>query len=82
MAIRQKMPEVPCWINDIDDDLIEFWLVAQQDPDALIRLLMECKNTYRDGRELYQKLIDTPPADGENVYKAARYFALHAEALC
>lgn len=41
------------WINDLNYDLYCFWAYARDDIKTLVKSILEFKNNYPDGRELY-----------------------------
>lgn len=44
------------WINDIYEDLYDFWMVTRDDISNLIRAVWEMREKYPEGMELYQFL--------------------------
>lgn len=44
------------WINDLNYDLYCFWASARDDIESLVKSILEFKNNYPDGRELYNYL--------------------------
>jgi DNA adenine methylase len=75
LVIKQLFPNIKVKINDLNYDLICFWKTLRDNPDNLIKEIKKIKETHRDGRELYNKLINKN--NGNEFEKAVRFFVLN-----
>ena len=75
LALRQRHPNAPFWINDLNAELYHFWLCLRDCPDALIQSVQRVKDTVRDGRALHRSLADDLPT--ESLQRAVRFFLLN-----
>lgn len=77
IALKQMYPERTFWINDLYEELYEFWDVLQKDKSSLIDQVWEWRKAYQnDGRGLHRYLVDhirTFP----KVKKGAAFFILN-----
>jgi DNA adenine methylase len=75
LYVRQKYPERKYWINDLNQQLYNFWKNIQQDSASIIKQILTWKGQYPDGRQLFNNLK-------HNVYRfnevelAGAYFTL------
>jgi DNA adenine methylase len=53
---KQRFPDKRYWINDIYTELYKFWIVAQNDINALINKVNEFKEQFTNGKELFYYL--------------------------
>jgi Site-specific DNA methylase len=75
LVIKQLFPNVKVRINDLNYDLICFWKTLRDKPDELIKEIKKIKENYKDGRELYERLINEN--NGNELEKAVRFFILN-----
>ena len=75
LVIKQLSPNVKVKINDLNYDLICFWKTLRDKPDNLIKEIKKIKEKYKNGRELYERLINEN--DGNELEKAVRFFILN-----
>lgn len=76
LAIRALYPQIPVWINDIDEDLVSFWLSLRDQPQQLVAQVLRLKETFQNnGRGLYEHLLEQDPQDG--LERAAAFFVLN-----
>jgi len=54
--VKQRYPDKKFWVNDLYSELYNFWLMAQNNIDALINKVYEWKKKYSIGKELYHFL--------------------------
>jgi DNA adenine methylase len=81
LFIRQRFPTVPCWINDVNEEVYCFWKCAATRNDEFVRAVRHIKNTTRDGKALFRALtIDWHHAKQNEVSefdRAVRFFVLN-----
>ncbi|MBX0310521.1 MAG: DNA adenine methylase [Sulfurihydrogenibium sp.] len=75
LVLKQLFPNIKIKINDLNYDLICFWKTLRDNPDKLIKEIKKIKETYKDGKKLYNKLINEN--DGNELEKAVRFFILN-----
>jgi Site-specific DNA methylase len=75
LVVKQLFPNVKVKINDLNYDLICFWKTLRDYPDELIREVKKIKETYRDGRKLYNELANKN--GGDEFERAVRFFVLN-----
>lgn len=64
------------WINDINFDLYLFWKYAKDNISNLVIEINKFKENYKDGRELYNYLINTDNLHSE-FERALRFFIMN-----
>lgn len=72
-----KEPSALETVNDIDQDLINFWLVCRESPDELIDKLMLTPYS----RALYERWKREPLPENDRIERAARWFYLSCAAF-
>jgi DNA adenine methylase len=75
LVVKQLFPNVKVKINDLNYDLICFWKTLRDNPDELIKEVRKIKETYRDGRKLYNEF--TTKNGGNEFERAVRFFVLN-----
>jgi DNA adenine methylase len=75
LVVKQLFPNVKVKINDLNYDLICFWKTLRDNPDELIKEVKKIKETYRDGRKLYNEFATKN--DGDEFERAVRFFVLN-----
>ena len=75
LVVKQLLPHVKVVINDINYDLICFWKVLRDRPEELIAEVKRIRETCKDGRALYKRLIEN--AGGDDFERAVRFFVLN-----
>jgi len=75
LVVKQLFPNVKVKINDLNYDLICFWKTLRDNHEELIKEIRKIKETYKDGRDLYNELI-TKNNDNE-FERAVRFFVLN-----
>ena len=68
---KRNFPDKKFWLNDAYFDLFKFWQQAQIDADALCNKIIEFKNQFADGKELYKYLKAN---DFNNLETASAFF--------
>jgi DNA adenine methylase len=64
------------WINDLSYDLYCFWAYAKDDIETLVESILEFKNNYPDGRELYNYFTRKDSLRNE-FDRAVRFFVMN-----
>lgn len=77
LAVRQKFPSIPVWINDLNTDLIAFWKTVQGDVTALTLELRKVRNNEHDGSALFERLRSSFEHDLTDFERAVRFFILN-----
>ncbi|MCA1991451.1 MAG: DNA adenine methylase [Coleofasciculus sp. S288] len=54
--IKQTLPNIQYWINDLNEDLYCFWKVAQSNLQQLVEEIEYRRDTYVDGKALFEEL--------------------------
>jgi len=76
LSVKQNIGNIDkFWINDINYDLYCFWKILKNKPDELCCAIMNIKNSWENGRELYNYYMqDTNYTEFE---RAVRFFVLN-----
>lgn len=77
LAVRQKFPSIPVWINDLNTDLIAFWTTLQTDVTALTLELRKVRETEKDGSVLFERLRSSFEHELSDFERAVRFFILN-----
>lgn len=77
LAVRQKFPSIPVWINDLNTDLIAFWTTLQTDVTTLTLELRKVRNTEKDGAALFERLRSSFEHNLTDFERAVRFFILN-----
>jgi DNA adenine methylase len=77
LTVRQKFPQVPIWINDLNYDLISFWRTVQTDCLALTGEVRQIKETEKNGKDLYERFRFSLADDLNEFERAVRFFVLN-----
>jgi DNA adenine methylase len=75
IAVRQRYPDARVWINDLNTDLVAFWMSARDENAQLIRDLRLIRNLVHDGRVLFDFWRGYEPVD--DYERALRFFVLN-----
>jgi len=75
LVVKQLFPNIKVKINDLNYDLICFWKTLRDNTDELIKEIRKIKETYKDGRDLYNELITKN--NGNDFERAVRFFVLN-----
>ena len=77
LTAMQKNPDAQFVVNDLYYDLFCFWSCMMDRPKEVLGRVFTLKNSYKDGRELYNFLIsDLPRMRRSDAYGVAAYFFL------
>lgn len=77
LYVRQTFPDVPCWVNDLNYDLICFWQTAQTRTKELADELHALRGRETDGRALFERLRSVDKTTIGDFERAVRFFALN-----
>jgi DNA adenine methylase len=75
LVLKQTLPHVKVWINDLNYDLVCFWKTLRDNPEALIKELKRIKALYKDGRKLFEEF--SSKEGGNEFERAVRFFVLN-----
>jgi DNA adenine methylase len=75
LVLKQSLPHVKVWINDLNYDLVCFWKTLRDYPEKLIRELRNIRKTYTDGRMLFEEF--SFQEGGDEFQRAVRFFVLN-----
>jgi DNA adenine methylase len=75
IAVRQRYADARVWINDLNADLIAFWITARDENAQLVKDLRLIRNLVHDGRVLFDFWRGYEPVD--DYERALRYFVLN-----
>ncbi|MBI5030536.1 MAG: DNA adenine methylase [Chloroflexi bacterium] len=75
--VRQKFPSIPVWINDLNYELIAFWLCARDQLAQLVAEVERVKRTTQDGRKLFEELSNVEVDKLTQLERAVRFFVLN-----
>lgn len=76
LAVKQNIRNIDkFWINDINYDLYCFWKILKNKPDELCCAIMDIKNNWENGRELYNYYMQD--ANYTEFERAVRFFVLN-----
>lgn len=77
LETKSTLPEKTYWINDLNQNLISFWIKTKNDLDNLVNEISSLKNQFsNDGRGLYEHLRNGY-ASNDTLKRAARFFILN-----
>jgi len=63
------------WLNDLNAQVLCFWQVLRDHPEALIASITDFRQRYATGQKLFQMLASLEPPD--NLERATRFFILN-----
>ena len=75
LVIKQLFPNIKAKINDLNYDLVCFWKTLRDNHDELIKEIRKIKETYKDGKILYDELM--AKNNGNEFERAVRFFVLN-----
>jgi DNA adenine methylase len=75
LVLKQTLPHVKVWINDLSCDLVCFWKTLRDNPEELIKELKRIKALYKDGRRLFEDF--SSKEGGDEFERAVRFFVLN-----
>lgn len=75
--LKQKMPHLKIWINDLNPELFCFWKYAQIDAEKLAREISKIKKERTNGQELFDELTKIDLLTLSEFERAVRFFVLN-----
>lgn len=75
--IKQKMPRLKIWINDLNPELYYFWKYVQKDSEQLAREVSKVKKERKDGQDLFDELVNANVISFSEFERAVRFFVLN-----
>jgi len=75
LVLKQTLPHIKVWINDLNYDLICFWKTLRDYPEELTKELKRIKSLYKDGRRLFEEF--SSQEGGSEFERAVKFFVLN-----
>ncbi|MBD2360270.1 DNA adenine methylase [Anabaena minutissima FACHB-250] len=75
--LKQKLPHLKFWINDLNQELFLFWKIAQSDISQLVAEVHQIKDKYTDGKLLFTELTSVDVNSLSDLERAVRFFVLN-----
>jgi DNA adenine methylase len=75
--LRQKIPNLKVWVNDLNPELYYFWKYAQVDSEKLAREVLKLKKERLNGQELFDELVNIKKDSLTEFERAVRFFVLN-----
>jgi DNA adenine methylase len=75
--LKQKYPDLECWINDLNIDLYYFWLCVKEENQNLYDEVWKLKRKHLEGRELFKMLTKQNVEELSRLERAVRFFVLN-----
>ncbi len=75
--LKQQYPHLKIWINDLNPELFLFWKIAQSDLKKMVKEIFYIKNSYLDGKNLFNELINVAVDELSDFERAVRFFVLN-----
>ena len=75
--LKQKLPDLKIWINDLNPELYYFWKYAQIDSERLAREVLKVKKERKDGQDLFNELVNINIDSLTEFERALRFFVLN-----
>ena len=75
--ILQQQPELPCWINDFNQESYYFWLHVKTNLPELVEQVSQIKREAKDGRALFDHLASANTNTLSPSQRAVRFFVLN-----
>jgi len=81
IAFTKEYPDIPVWVNDLYEPLVNFWKILQASPDSLFELLEAHKKYYDtpdEARELFTQMkVDLNETSTPNLQRAAAFYVIN-----
>lgn len=74
--LKQRYPNKIYWINDLYENLYYFWKHSQENPEKLISQILQWKETFKNGKDLFNYLTKNINLFNE-IEKAAAFFVFN-----
>jgi DNA adenine methylase len=75
--LKQQYPHLQIWINDLNSELFLFWKIAQSDLQKMVEEIFQIKNSYLDGKKLFNELTNVVVDELSDLERAIRFFVLN-----
>ncbi|MEP7136094.1 MAG: DNA adenine methylase [Chloroflexota bacterium] len=75
--LKQKLPDLKIWINDLNPELYYFWKHAQIDSEKLAREVTKVKKERSNGQKLFDELVKVDVKSLTDSERAVRFFVLN-----
>lgn len=75
--LRQTIPHLKIWINDLNPEVYHFWKIAQSNNAELVAAIRKIKEETRNGKALFLELANTDTSDIPSLDRAVRFFVLN-----
>lgn len=75
--LKQQYPHLKIWINDLNPELFLFWKTAQSDLEKMVKEIFDIKNSYLDGKKLFNELTNVTVDELSDFERAVRFFVLN-----
>ncbi|HSL44850.1 MAG TPA: DNA adenine methylase [Anaerolineales bacterium] len=75
--LKQHLPGLKVWINDLNPELYYFWKYAQLDSQKLACELFRIKKQKENGQALFDELLQTDVSTLTEFERAVRFFVLN-----
>ena len=81
IAFSKEYPDIPVWVNDLYEPLVNFWQMLQMSPDGLFCLLEAYKSHYDTpdrARELFNQMkVDLNDRETPDLQRAAAFYVIN-----
>ncbi|MDV2999873.1 MAG: hypothetical protein N5P05_001479 [Chroococcopsis gigantea SAG 12.99] len=77
LYILEKYPNIPCWINDLNQDLQHFWSQVKSNLPELVQRAAQVKQETQDGKALFLRLAGADTSTMTPIDRAVRFFVLN-----
>ncbi|MFA6570496.1 MAG: DNA adenine methylase [Bacteroidota bacterium] len=74
--LKQKYPKRKFWINDIYNELFQFWLMSRDNLDGLLEQVIEWRNKFENGKDLHRFLVENI-SSFDSLKKASAFFVFN-----
>lgn len=75
--LKQKLPHLKFWINDLNRELFLFWKYSQSHLPTLIKEICHIKDKYTNGKQLFEELTKVDITKLSDFDRAVRFFVLN-----
>ena len=75
--LKQEVPQLKVWINDLNVELYSFWKQAQTDSEKLAQEILRVKRQRTDGPVLFNELVHLDTGSLTGFERAVRFFVLN-----
>ena len=75
--VNQKYECNEFLLNDLNQDLYQFWFVLKENPILLSEEILKIKNIYSNGKSLYNDILERRASKLSNLQRAIDFFVLN-----